>query len=49
MNIADLLILILIAAAVFFAVRTLRSGKDLKCGGGCAGCPVNCRIRKKSG
>ncbi len=43
---ADLVILILIAAAVFFAVRRIRSGKKSGCCScGCSDCPARCTKR----
>ncbi len=46
MNGWDWLILILIAAAVLFAVRKIRrTGKSGGCGCGCSDCPVRCASR----
>ena len=47
MNIFDWLILLMIAAAVFFAVRTLRNEKKNGCGKTCAGCPHHCAMEKE--
>ena len=46
MNGWDWLILILIAAAVLFAVRKIRrTGKSGGCGCGCSDCPACCASR----
>ena len=50
MNGLDILLLLLIGAAVLTALRKIRrdrrNGKScLSCGGSCAGCSVNCRKR----
>ena len=41
MNLWDILILLLVGAMVFFAVRAIRSGKAGSCHD-CAGCNHNC-------
>lgn len=38
MKLLDFLILLLVAAALFFALRAYRRGKG-RCGGSCGGCP----------
>lgn len=38
MNLLDLLILLAVAVAFFFALRAYRRGKG-RCGGSCGGCP----------
>ncbi|MBQ9249149.1 MAG: FeoB-associated Cys-rich membrane protein [Oscillospiraceae bacterium] len=52
MNTLDILLLVLIAAAVVLAIRKIRSdrrnGKGcLSCGGNCAGCGLDCHARKE--
>ena len=51
MNLIDILLLLAIAAAVFFAVRRIRRGSGCSCGGGCGGacdaCMQKCSKRKQ--
>ena len=47
MNIWDWIIILLIAAAVFGAVRNIRNGKRSGCHEGCAGCPYHCEMKKE--
>ncbi len=49
MNLWDALILLLIAAALFFAVRRVRKERSSGCGSSCAGCPGYARCAKKDG
>ena len=44
MNIADIVVIILLAAALILAVRCV---KKSKCTGDCANCARNCRDKKK--
>lgn len=41
----EVLILVLIAVAVFCALRYIKKHKPT-CSGGCAGCTVDCKYRK---
>ena len=47
MNIFDWLILLIIAAAVFFALRSLWGRKNRGCCDSCAGCPYHCARERK--
>ena len=55
MNIWDVLILLAVAAAVFFAVRAIRKGNAggchncSGCSGNCGGCTQHCEKRNESG
>ena len=47
MNIATLIVLLLLAVLVFFALRRIRRKMLLfSCGGDCSSCSANCRRRK---
>ncbi|MBQ2833066.1 MAG: FeoB-associated Cys-rich membrane protein [Clostridia bacterium] len=47
MNIATLIVLLVLAVLVFFALRRIRRKKLLfSCGGDCSSCSANCRRRK---
>lgn len=47
MNIATLIVLLVLAVLVFFALRRIRKKKLLfSCGGDCSACMANCRKRK---
>lgn len=48
MNIADIIIILLIAAAVFFAVRKMRKNKG-GCSCGCSNCEQSCSAKKSDG
>ena len=47
MNIADILLLVAIAAAVFLAVRTMRKNRG-GCSCGCANCKQACDRKKET-
>ena len=47
MNLWDVLILLLVAAAVLLALLSIRKGKTGGCHGGCSGCPQSCHCAKK--
>ena len=49
MNLYDILILLLVAAAVGFAVRQLRKPKKAGCCGNCASCACECAKRENKG
>lgn len=46
MNLIDWIILLIIAEAVYLAVRTLRSGKKRGCSGYCRACPYHCSVQR---
>ena len=46
MNLFDILIILLIAAAVIFAVKSL-FGRRSSCCGSCTKCPMHCDIQKE--
>ena len=49
MNLYDILILLLVAAAVGFAVRQMRKPKKSGCCGNCASCASACAKRENKG
>ncbi len=47
MNIATLIVLLILAVLVFFAVRRIKRKKLLfSCGGDCSSCTGGCKYRK---
>jgi large-conductance mechanosensitive channel len=46
MNIVDIILLLVIAAAVFLAVRTMKKNRG-RCSCGCANCKQACDRKKK--
>jgi len=48
MNTADIILILLLAAALAFAVRTVIVNKDKGCSGGCSGCAYSDSCKKKN-
>ena len=48
MNTADIILILLLAAALAFAVRTVINNKGSGCSGNCGGCAFSDSCRKKN-